>query len=87
MRRKKWLLLIGSIFLFIGLLMALISNYYNSRVMGKAALGVAMWAPDEGSPEWNRKVKLRKISNGCFCVGIFLTSLGIVLNTWGSLLD
>jgi len=55
--------------------------------MGKAALGVAMWAPDEGSPEWNRKVKLRKISNGCFCVGIFLTSLGIVLNTWGSLLD
>ncbi|MBU0534044.1 MAG: hypothetical protein KJ887_04530 [Candidatus Omnitrophica bacterium] len=85
MNKSKRLILTGSILLFIGLLLAFFSNYYNLQVMGKTSLGVGIFAPPENSAEWNRKETLRKISDISFYFGIFITAVGIALQTAGSL--
>jgi hypothetical protein len=54
--------------------------------MGKAALGVAIVAPEEGSYEWQKKKKIRTTSDNLFYMGITLTLIGIVLQTIGALL-
>lgn len=68
----------------LGLLMALISVQSDARAMGKAALGVAVLAPEEGSPEWRRKERLRKVSDGAFYLGVVFSKIGVAFQTYGS---
>lgn len=86
MNKPKKLILLGNILLALGLLLSLFSNYYNSKVMDVANLGVGVWAPDKNSPEWKRKEKLRETSDCCFYSGIILTLAGITIGTIGSLI-
>ncbi len=51
MNASKLLTLFGNLLLSFGLLLSIYSYRYNSKVIGKAALGVAIVAPDEGSYE------------------------------------
>ena len=77
----RCLVLAGGIFLLVGLLIALISNHYNAKVMGKAGLGVAILAPDPGSPEMRRKERLRVWADCSFWIGVALTAVGVALQT------
>jgi uncharacterized membrane protein len=67
-----------------GLLMALISNWYQTKVMGDAGLGIGVWAPAKDSPEWREKQRLRRLATLCFWIGILLTALGVALQTAGA---
>ena len=75
----------GGILLLVGLLMALIANWVQAKVMGDAGLGVGMWAPDKDSPEWRRKERLRTVADWWFWIGAALTAIGIALQTWGAM--
>lgn len=86
MKLATWFTVIGGVLLLFGLLTALISNHYSSRVMGPAALGVAVLAPERDSPEWQKKERLRARADCWFWVGIAATSVGVVLQTWAALL-
>ncbi len=77
----------GGILLGLGLLMALVSVQHNSKVMGKAALGVAVYAPEEGSPEWRQKERLRKLSDWAFYLGVLFSLIGVGLQTYGAVAD
>lgn len=85
MNQSKRLSIIGGIILFIGLLCALGANHYETKVMGYAALGIAIVGPNENSPAWNEKVQTRQLADIFFYFGIFLTAIGIVLQTMGSI--
>jgi hypothetical protein len=74
----------GGIFLLLGLLLAFGAMFYNAKVMGEAALGVGVYAPSKDSPEWRQKVRLRKISDWMFYLGVFFSLLGVCLQTYGS---
>ncbi len=52
--------------------------------MGDAALGVAILAPKEGSPEMERKRTLRRRADVLFKAGVVLASLGVSLQVVGS---
>ncbi len=82
----KWLVLAGGFFLLVGLTTALLSGRYASRVMGRAGLGVAIFAPAEGSAEWHEKERLRRRADCLFYVGLVLTAIGVVLQTLGGIL-
>lgn len=69
----------------IGLICALMSSHYNAKVMGVAALGVAVFAPAEDSPEWKEKENLLKKANCYFKLGIVFGILGAVVSTWGTI--
>lgn len=86
MTPAKWLTLAGGIFLFVGLVTALISSRYESRVMGQARLGVAVLAAEKDTPEWREKNRLRARVNFWFWVGLGLTAVGIVLQTQAAVL-
>ncbi|MDE0086922.1 MAG: hypothetical protein OXU23_14475 [Candidatus Poribacteria bacterium] len=85
MNQSKRLSIIGGIILFVGLLCALGSNHYEAKVMGNAALGIAIVGPNENSPAWNEKVQTRQLADIFFYFGLFLTAIGIVLQTMGSI--
>ena len=85
MNHSKWLSVIGGIILFIGLSCALLSNHYEAKVMGNAALGIAIIGPNENSPAWKEKIQTRQLVDIFFYFGIFLTAIGIVLQTVGSI--
>ena len=85
MNQSKWLSVIGGIILFIGLLCALGSNHYEAKVMGDAALGIPIIGPGEDSPDWKEKIQTRQLADRFFYFGIFLTAIGIVLQTVGSI--
>lgn len=82
---KKWILLPGKkkaemfacIFVFISIISALLSNYYDSKVMGDANLGVGIWAGAEDSNLMKNKRCLRKLSDGFFYSGIVFSVLGL----------
>lgn len=76
--------ILGGVLLGLGLLLAFGSFYYNARVMGKAALGVGVYAPEPGSPEWRQKELQRRISDGLFVLGVLLSLAGVILQTYGS---
>jgi hypothetical protein len=82
----KWLIVAGGVLLVLGLVTALVSTHLASRVMGKAQLGVAVLAPEEGSAEWRKKEQLRARADCWFWVGIGLTACGVVLQTLGGIL-
>ncbi len=86
MNLSRWLTIIGGALLLIGVLTALISNHYATRVMGKAALGVAVLAPDPESLEWKNKERLRARADCWFWIGVIVTAAGIVLQTVGAVL-
>ncbi len=67
--------LVAALLLFLSIVCALVSTYLNSRVMGAAAMGVAAYAPSEGSPEWNARVGLRRWADALVYAG-FLLALG-----------
>ena len=85
MSQSKRLSIIGGIILFIGLLCALGSNHYEAKVMGNAALGIPEIGPNENSPAWKEKIQIRQLADIFFYLGIFLTAIGIVLQTMGSI--
>ena len=82
---SKLLTLFGNLLFALGLLLMVYSYRYNSKVMGLGALGISTVAPNEDSPEWKAKGKMRRISDILFYVGIILTFLGIILQTIGVL--
>ena len=79
----KWILIIGNIVVVLGLICALVSAHYNSKVMGKAALGVAILAPQEGSSEWKKKERLRKIADALYYFGLAFALTGATISTVG----
>ena len=83
MTRKNFIFLCSSLLIFFSIICSLFSNYYNSRVMGDAALGVAILAPKEGSPEMERKRNLRRRADVLFKAGVVLASLGVSLQVVG----
>ena len=64
-----------------GILLVVVSYYYNSKVMGDASLGVAVWAGEEDSPYMKNKRELRKMSDLFFYFGVGFSLLGIILNS------
>jgi hypothetical protein len=82
----KCLIVSGGGALLIGLMMAFIAARVGNRVMGRAGLGVAVFAPEEDSAEWLAKVRQRRIADGCFYAGLVLTAVGVILQTIGSVL-
>ena len=87
MNQSKWLGIIGGIILFFGLTCALWSNHYEVKVMGNAALGIAVIGPNKDSPAWKEKIQTRQLADRFFYLGIFLTAIGISLQTWGSIIS
>lgn len=81
MRSGDVLHLAGALLLLVGLVTALVSNHRAATVMGKAQLGVAVLAPQEGSPEWKEKERLRASADRWFWTGLVLTAAGILLQT------
>ena len=85
MTYEKWLIATGGALLLIGVVTALVSAHYVTRVMGAAALGVGVGAPKEGRPAWQKRKRLRARADFWFYVGIALTACGIVLQTVGGI--
>lgn len=54
--------------------------------MGEARKGVAVLAPEKGSPEWEEKNRLTARADFWFYVGLVLTGIGVVLQTLGAFL-
>lgn len=79
MPRGGWLNQIGGLLIFLSIVAALVSNYLNAKVMGEAALGVAVFAPERGSPEWNRKVRLRRWADFLFYAGLAFATAGVLI--------
>lgn len=86
MTASKWLTVIGALFLLAGLAIAFLSSRYAARVMGEARKGVAVLAPEKGSPEWEEKNRLTARADFWFYVGLVLTGIGVVLQTLGAFL-
>jgi hypothetical protein len=75
MTREKWLIVTGGLLLVLGLAMAFLSERYQTRFMGEAALGVGMWSPEKGSPEYREKERLRARADCFFWIGLVVTGL------------
>ena len=86
MTLSKWLVLIGGVLLLVGLMTAFISSRYSSRVMGEARKGMAVLAPEKDSPKWKQKERLLSRADFWFWVGLWVTAIGVVLQTLGSIL-
>jgi hypothetical protein len=82
----KWMILGGGISLVVGLLMAFVAARFGNRVLGRAGLGVAVLTPEENSTEGLEEEGLRRTADNCFYIGLVLTALGVVLQTWGGIL-
>ncbi len=86
MTLSMWLVLIGGVLLLVGLATAFISSRYSSRIMGEARKGVAVLAPEKDSPKWKQKERLLSWADFWFWVGLWVTAIGVVLQTLGSIL-
>jgi hypothetical protein len=85
-RDKSLILIVGAV-MFLSVLCSLISNFYESRVMGDAALGVAVFAPEPDSPAWLAKVSLRFKADLFFYVSVFLGLAGVFLELYVAFRD
>ena len=59
---------------------AVVSNHYESRVMGSAALGVAVLAPTEGSEAWQEKESLRRMADWSLNLSFILSGVAALLD-------
>jgi hypothetical protein len=80
------LVLIGGVLLFAGLGCSLGSTFYQVKAMGEARKGVAILAPEKGSPAWQEKERHVARSDWFFGIGLLLTAGGIGLQVWGAML-
>lgn len=85
MSASKLCTVIGNSLYAVGVLLMVYSYRVNTKVMGQAALGIAIMAPEERSVEWKEKDRLRKISDWLFYGGMVLTLAGIIAQTIGVL--
>jgi hypothetical protein len=70
---------------FLSVVCLLIATNLNSRIMGNAALGIAVFAPQRGSPEWNAKTRLRRWADGLtYASGVFAVG-GVIFQTIAAL--
>jgi hypothetical protein len=83
---KSLILIVGAV-MFLSVLSSLISNFYDSRVMGNTALGMAVLAPDPGSPDWLAKISLRFKADLFFYVSVFLGFVGVLLDLYVAFRD
>ncbi|MDA2928490.1 hypothetical protein MYX84_00855 [Acidobacteria bacterium AH-259-O06] len=74
--------LIAAFLIFLSIFCALFSNHFNSKVMGEAGKGVAVFAPEADTPEWQEKVWLRRVADWMFYLGIFFATSGLVFQVW-----
>ena len=77
MRKVQRLQLCAAIFIFLSLVCSLLVNQANTKLMGQAALGVAVWAPAKDSPEWKQKEKLQVQANWYFYGGVICALFGL----------
>lgn len=84
MNRGRGLILCGGLLLIIGLACSFGSTYYQTRAMGEARKGVIVFGPEKGSPGMREKERHVTRSDWFFGVGLLLTGVGIVLQTWGA---
>ena len=85
MKRAKVLTIVGGSLLLIGLLGTFLSEPYTAQIQGRRRIGVIVFGPTEGSPEWKRTEALLAWADRSFYAGLALTALGIILQTWASL--
>ena len=85
MTLRKWLTVIGAVFLIVGLLSAFLSSHYAAELRGERRGGILV-APAEGTSAWKKNEILLKQSDGYFYAGLFLTALGVVLQTVAAIL-
>jgi hypothetical protein len=78
----KVLISLSAIFVFLSITFSFVSKHYESRVMGYAALGVAVLAPEKNSLEWTEKKLLRSRADNFFISSILFASLSVILNFW-----
>lgn len=64
------LILLGSILMFLSIMFSFASKHYEAKVMGNAAYGVGVYAPEKDSPEWKGKASLRSKADGVFYLSI-----------------
>jgi hypothetical protein len=79
-KSDKTMILIAAAFVMLTIVFSFISNRYESRVMGDAALGVAVFAPERGSPEWEKKQFLRSTADCYFNLSIFCGAVAVLLD-------
>jgi len=46
-----------------------------------------VFTPEENSTEWLEEEGLRRTADNCFYIGLVLTALGMVLQTWAAFYD
>jgi drug/metabolite transporter (DMT)-like permease len=80
----KWLIVLGIVLTVGGVLLALFSFKDNAKVMGDAALGVAVFAPEKGSGADLEKRRLRKRSDRLFYWGIGFAIAGGLMQAVGT---
>ena len=73
--------------MFLSIMSSLLANQANASLMGKAALGVAVWAPTTDSPKWKQKEKLKTQVDRYFCGGVIFALLGLSLEIASILAD
>lgn len=76
-KSDRSLILISAIFMFLNIMFAFISEHCEYRVMGNAALGIAIYAPKKDSPEWKEKLFLRSKADYFFYLSILSGVLAI----------
>ena len=84
-KSDKSLILISAILILLSVMLSFVSNHYESRVMGDAALGVAVLAPDLNSPEWAEKNALRSKADLSFNLSIICGVLAVFLQLYVAL--
>ena len=85
--RKRAFTLIGGVLLVTGLAVALITNHYESKVLGQTNLGVTVLAPNQGAQESEEYQRLRREIEALFWIGVALVGAGVALQTAGALIE
>ncbi len=83
----KWLIVLGIVLTIAGVILAFLSFRFHSRVMGAAALGVAVLHPDKGSAVDLERQRLRRRSDRLFIFGLILAGVGGVMQAVGTALQ
>ncbi len=81
-KSDKFLILVIAFLILISVTLSFVSKHYESRVMGNAALGVAVLAPDPCSQEMAEKISLRVIADWCFNFSIIFSCTAAFLNLY-----